>query len=295
VIDSEPGPHDDAAVAVASERDQRLFVALVALRDAAQKTGPATDRHWRVVYDWLEATFVPRRADDSELTQRAVLRVMDAVGGLEATSPRAAARWLGTIRKRIAMDASRTRIRARERQVGIGSRVGEVELVDEGPRPDEGGGRGDAHARLEALEESLRDRIGTLVDARTQDARKRVGDRLRADAAIARAVHRRGEAEIRDALGAAAPPSRDALYKWVERGRELVLATLDAWAAEPGLSPEQLELLAVYRGILAGRRVDAGKARPARRGPRQSGNALHVLSADNEPDSRPPSRREGRS
>lgn len=282
-------------MAVATERDQRLFAALTALREARDRSAPALDRHWRVVYGWIEASFPPRQPDDAELAQLTVLRVMDAVERLEATTPRAAAHWLGTIRKRIGVDAGRSRSRARVRQVGIGSGADEIELVDLGPRPDEDGQSGVADARLAAVEEQLRDRIGALVDARTADARKRIGDRLRADAALARTVRRLGEAELRETLGSAAPSSRDALYKWVERGRELVLAALDVWMAEPGLPATELGVLAMFREIVGERRADAGKARPDRRGPRQSGGVLDVHSARGKPRQRSPSRREGRS
>ena len=86
-----------------------------------------------------------------------------------------------------------------------------------------------------------------------------------------RGLDRDAESPLVDRLEAdapgrdAGPLGRDRIYKWVERGRPIVVAALDRWASRCGEGSIEAGIAAVVREIVEARRVDAGKPRPDRR------------------------------
>lgn len=81
-------------------------------------------------------------------------------------------------------------------------------------------------------------------------------------------MHEEDAPAIEAALAPHAAPSRDALYKWIERGRAVLLDVADAWLAELDGDDSDARLVPeVLRQLVEVRRADAGVARPARRKP----------------------------
>ncbi len=285
---------------------KRLFEALVALREAEDPSAPTLWPEWNDVSHWLDVRFGARERDHDEIRQRTLLRVMRHVESLEAKGPAGAEAWLRRIYERLRID----RIRARKRDpVEEGLRV----VRNDGALPPVDRLRAPEPARAIDEDEALAAAMARVVDAvdhwlegHVKNAQKRLGDRQRAQVALASIVWGLGYEGIVERLGLEPPPGRPTVYKWVERGREQVLRPALAFWAETARDDEAVVLLTGALGELldGSRRADAGKPRPARRKKRPApatGDGVPVSRAPGETSvqagSRPRSRsrRKGRS
>ena len=90
---------------------------------------------------------------------------------------------------------------------------------------------------------------------------------MQARAAWLRLVTMADATAIEQAIAPTAANSRDALYKWIERGRTQLIEVLDAWLAELGgdADPDDRRVPQTLRDIFGERRADAGVPRPDRR------------------------------
>lgn len=243
-----------------------LVAHLTVLRDAADPTHPAMAAHWREVSRWLEAAFPGRRPEQEDARQETLVSLFRSVGRMQAIAPLQAAKWVSTIHRRKRIDAARSGASdpvqaalryARDDHDG-GSPIDRLEA----PAPEEPPPPMSLVDELlaEALEQVARMLEETEPKASTRQLRLR-----QAQAALLRLVRRLDAEAIVEALAVDEPVSKARLYKWVERGRAVVLAGLDRWGAGPD-SPGE-DVLDVLRTVTSARRADAGRARGKRRDP----------------------------
>ena len=103
------------------------------------------------------------------------------------------------------------------------------------------------------------ERVAVWIAHNVKSPVKRQGDLRRAQVALLANVRGFGYDAIVEALSVTPPPSKAAVYKWIERGREQVLLpALSEW--------EHPVAAALIEQLIDSRRGDAGKPRPKRRG-----------------------------
>ncbi|MDW8361448.1 MAG: sigma factor [Myxococcales bacterium] len=228
-----------------------------ALRRLRNREGLPSDPAWRIVRN---ATFelarrhARSRADAEDAAQAAAIRVLRSVHHARLESPAAARAWLRRIVVRIVIDQSRerkARLVAPERLAALV----EAPPTAQPPAPDE------------ILEHVMRRLDAHLTEAETRPS-KRLADRRRAELALRRNLLGQDlDVLARDA----ADLSRDALSKWIERGRERILVPmLEASLRERAIPLEERTVLeTALHALRRARRADSGRPRPDRRKPRQ--------------------------
>jgi len=243
-----------------------LFDALSALRDAGDPFDRRHDAAWRVIDAHLRASFPGDGADADEARQETLIAIGRGVTSMSATVPLQAAKWIVTIHRRKIVD----HVRARKRDPahrGL-DRDAESPLVDRLEADDRRPLGPAAIARVIATVEEEVD--GYLAETEPSPAERQLR-RIQARAALHRHVL---EADLEDLLRVleadapgrdAGPLGRDRIYKWVERGRPIVVAALDRWASRCGEGSIEAGIAVAVREIVEARRVDAGKPRPDRR------------------------------
>lgn len=243
-----------------------LFDALVALRDGGDPLDRRHDARWRTIDAWLRATFPAVDADADEARQETLLAIARGVVSMEASVPAQAMKWISIIHRRKKIDGLRVRSRDPVRRGldrgGQGDElpplVEQIAGIDE-PRVDP--------AAIERILETVEEHVeAILAEDHEHSPAGRHLRRLQARATLRRLVLEADFEELTRSLDADEPLTRDRVYKWVERGRPLVLAALDRWIAEEGEGTMVASIAAVVRGIVEARRSDAGRARPERRG-----------------------------
>lgn len=237
-----------------------LFDALSALRDAGDPLDRRHDARWRTIDAYLRATFPAEGAEADEARQETLIAIGRAVGQMEAAVPLQAAKWIATIHRRKVVDGVRARRRDPARS-GL-DREGDASLVDRLEADDRPSVGPDAIARVVA---ALEDEIDAHLLEVERSAVKRQLHRTQARAAVHRLLLEADFDEIVRALDAGEALGRDRVYKWVERGRPVVLAALERWARRAGEGSTEAGIADAIREIVEARRADAGQPRPSRR------------------------------
>lgn len=250
---------------------------MLALRDAAQAAeneGKGAFVHprahakaWSVVHGYL-VRVIQRRSDGAQgddFAQLSILKVQRSIAGLRAETPAACEAWLRRVYQSVRIDHFRKNDVVEEALRSVSARE-EGHPLERVAAPEPVRARLD-EADLDVVVGRVMDEVDAFLHVHVKREAKRLGDRTRAEVAVLAGVRGHSVDEIRAQLPAAQAVSRDALYKWVERGREQVLIpTLTAWLERPSLPEDDAQ---VPRGLLQvlteARRSDAGRARPQRR------------------------------
>jgi hypothetical protein len=245
---------------------ETLYAALDELRTAAQPAHPRHHGAWGIVGAFL--AHLDRRAE-ADTRQETLIKVLRGVRTFSGQTPGEAVAWLRTVHQRRARDVWRTvqnepvRTALHEQRTRDGDETPLVErLAGPALRADF-----QREARLDATRDALFARLERHLAATTQSAKVREMRRVQARVAWLRLVREADGAEL---IRAAAPMevnSLDQVYKWVERGRGLLIEVLDAGAPpqEGETDVDDPDVRAALREIFATRRADAGIARPERR------------------------------
>jgi hypothetical protein len=239
---------------------ESLYDALSALRASTAPLTRVHDAHWKVVESWLRVSFPGRGAENEEAHQETLIAIGRNVQSMQASVPLQAVRWVKTIHQRKKVDLLRARsrnpvLRGLEK-TSSESRVSEVEQLES---------QGDPSLDPEAAE-----RIVSIVEAqveiylRSSDTAPSMRHlkRLQSRAALRRLVLEADFDELCAALATGEPMTRDRVYKWVERGRAVVLAALDDWVSREGATSMAADVASALREIIGKRRSDQGRARP---------------------------------
>jgi hypothetical protein len=245
---------------------ETLFDALVALREGGDPLDRRHDARWRTIEAWLRETFPARGPDADEARQETLLAIGRGVVAMEARVPQQAMKWISTIHKRKKIDGIRVRSRDPIRRAldRGGSAAAEGSLVDR--LEADGEPRVDARA-IERIVETIEEHVEALLAEELERApAARHLRRLQARATLHRLLLEADFEELSRMLDADEPLTRDRVYKWVERGRPLVLAAVDRWIAHDGEGTLVPQIAAVVRELVEARRADAGVPRPERRG-----------------------------
>lgn len=238
---------------------EELLGALGRLRDAAR--GVRRDRtrelaDWRVVDAFVRRNRAAMGEDGDDIAQDALIAIARHVGTLDAEDPGAVVAWVTRIVRHKKIDRIRRRAIERkqlEPSTGETSAVDLLERDDGGPIDEQALGR-----LVEAVEEGLIAYVATLRLAPAEAHLRR----LQARATLHRVL---GESvpELRAILALDESVTTERLWKWIERGRPTLDATLERLiAAHEGDAAAVFEAL---REALHVRRADAGIARPSRR------------------------------
>jgi hypothetical protein len=120
---------------------------------------------------------------------------------------------------------------------------------------------------IEAVVERLLAHVGLALEETERNESKRLLRATQAKACVLRLVHEADAEAIAAALDVGEPLAKDRIYKWIERGRPVVLLGLEHW--ERASAPEDVEhvqdIARALREIVEERRADAGLPRPTRR------------------------------
>lgn len=235
---------------------EAVFAALERLRQSEDALDRAHDAEYRVLDSWLRSHgSAAERSDD--VIQQSLLSVGRAVGRMEATSPKAALRWLGVVRRSRGRDALRATLHdpVAKGLVGTDQAPSVEGLAAPLSRPA-------SREPLLALFAALEQEVDRLSEAGRVRVTLRHLRRVQARLTLHRVVLGADAQELMDLSGQQPPPTKEQIYKWVERGRAVVLAALEAWVAT---EPEQRDVAETLAELVRERRVDAGVARKAAR------------------------------
>lgn len=219
-----------------------LYTALDTVRRA---TGARDAAAWLVIEQSVRRALPSHR--DEDVRQDALLRIVLHVRDLATDDPVGARAWVHAVCRSQLVNELRARFRLRV--VSLDDETKSVELAELRPPP-----RGLAEPVLRQLDE----RIVAHARGTARSAASRERRVAQARAAIRRLVLEESLPEVA-VLVPAAPPL---LTKWVERGRRVVLETIDA---ERARDPDGAELFDHVATLMRKRRADAGKPRPTRR------------------------------
>ncbi len=249
-----------------------LFEHLVALRDAENPTHPRHDRRWREVSRWLEQAYPGRAEGTEDARQEALASLFRNVGAMRAEGPLQAAKWVMTIVRRKRVDSIRlsgrdpvlSALRAEPRGADARPLLERIAAEDPGA---------DGAALLDRVVSTALEHVRGALEETVPNAQKRLLRFTQAQATLLRLVCEEDAAAIEDALGHGEPLTRDRLYKWVERGRPVVLLGLDRWerSLEEDEREDEAPVIAVLRELMEERRADVGVPRPERRRDRTEG------------------------
>jgi len=237
-----------------------LLETLSALRDADDPASTRLAWAWRSLSDHLDRRYRLEHRVHDDVRQRTLLKVMTAARAMEAGTEGRAEAWLRQVHKSAHMDHHRSRggqlmdkaLRATPKDDSATwlERVGPRTEAQDARPEDEG-------AAIDAAIEAVLDRAAVFVGETITQPKKRNASLLRAQVALMANIRGMDTPAIIAALDRDPPPSKAAVYKWVERGREQVLVpALEAWD-----HPIAATLSAHLEGC---RRGDAGKTRPNR-------------------------------
>lgn len=234
-----------------------LFDALLRLRDAADLSAPSLRAAWRTVDTAVQGRVVANARGFPDVVpdahQVTMLAIVRSVARLRATAPTEASRWLWeicTARTRDVIRYEQRQFRNRERGLNgspaeLESLVGEPPIATSPPDPD-------------LLWSCLAPHLEALADQHREPAQRM----LTSMATFLRVI---GELEA-DAIAARIAPgaSRDLIYKWVERGRPMLLGAIARWWRSTRSDLER-SIAAELEELVEVRRADVGIERPERR------------------------------
>lgn len=240
---------------------EELFAALSRLRELAPEAAGRERAEWRIVERWLRANH-PRGRDVEDVHQETLIAIARHVSTLEATHAGGAVRWVNTIRKRKLIDLVRHESRSPAR-LGLA-----YAPADDGSMPVDLLERDDARPvdpqALELLVEAVEVAIGEHADATWTNAIDRQLRRLQGRATLQRSLGQDLDG-IRRALALGPDLGDDRIYKWIERGRPVLLAALARIREDA--SEEVVPVIDVLVELASARRVDAGRPRRPRTSP----------------------------
>lgn len=222
---------------------EKIQTALLALK-ATENPFLGNADVWKVLSQYAQASF-----SDADLRQETLIAVGRNVQSFAGDSPLSGIKWLNVIYR----NKERDRFRSERRKK---SNLRPLELGDEDPIE----AIADDREKSFTLEhhETLYHRLDALVSAHLRGAKPTLyySQLTQARAAILRLVFDEDAGTIKERLGADdAPPDR--IYKWVERGRELMKQALEAELAS---CPDETWINVAIQ-IVSERRADAGRAR----------------------------------
>lgn len=251
-----------------------LFEHLVALRDAENALHPRHDRSWREVSRWLEQAYPGRAEGIEDARQEALASLFRNVGGMRAESPLQAAKWVMTIVRRKRVDA----IRLAGRDPVLKALRAEPSGPDARPLLERIAAEDaavDGAAHLDRVVTTALEHVRRALEETVPNAAKRLLRFTQAQAALLRLVCEEDADAIAGALDHGEPVSRDRVYKWIERGRPVVLQGLARWERSLGEDErgDEAPVIAVLREFVEERRADIGVPRPERRKDRTEGGA----------------------
>lgn len=243
-----------------------LYEHLTALRDAADASDPRHDRRWREVARWLEQAFPGTGRDTQDARQEALISLMRHVPHMRAEGPLQAAKWVSTIVRRKRVDVLRARGKdlvhqALEREVHRADGIAQLDRVGvEDTLPAD-------PSVLDRLVTTVLEHVHRALEESEPNAAKRQLRRTQAQATLLRLVCEADADALASALDHGEPLSKERLYKWVERGRPVVLLGLDRWerVTHPDELDEVAPVIAALRELAEERRTDAGVPRLERR------------------------------
>jgi DNA-directed RNA polymerase specialized sigma24 family protein len=240
----------------AMDHDTPILSALRSI--AAHRRGKAdrtaVEREWSVVISYVteRAHKMGARGLADELVQTVVLKVLPAVPKLRANTEGEARSWLNAITRNALTDLRRAAQRELGRSSGMEPEdVGVVPYAEQEEKRD----------RAE-IGERLWHFVQAHIDGPDVKAFRRRKTELHAMACVLRIRERASADEIKKRLDE--PDMKDSLVdKWVERGREVVLAALEVW--KQTADEHELDDVKALVEMFSKRRRDAGQPRPARR------------------------------
>ncbi|HJL03280.1 MAG TPA: hypothetical protein RMH85_22270 [Polyangiaceae bacterium LLY-WYZ-15_(1-7)] len=255
--------------------EDAVYEALDALRRGARggfEQGGMEERALRDALRTLLAFFDARfgkRSHHDEVAQRALIKAHRYADRFEGSVPAQAAAWLTRIYRTQLIDLHRASLNdpLGKRRDGRDAFELMEQVADEASSAPPPG----AEADLERMLERLLDDVDDWLEGAQKRAAVRAAWRRNAELALLSKVRQQSAEELAAAVGGA---NRDTLYKWVERGRDRVLLPAIGALRSRLDSEEHAGEDAAYARFLAqleelldgGRRADAGKPRPARRG-----------------------------
>ena len=238
-----------------------LLEILEVLRDAEDLASTELAWAWRGLSDYIDRRHRLKDREHDDVRQRTLLKVMGAIGRMEADTPGRAAAWLRRVHGSARVDHHRTlgtklmddalKTTPKDGDVSFMDRVGPVTDAEDEPQRDE-------EEALEAALDQVLERAEAWIANNVKSPVKRQGDLRRAQVALLANVRGYDYDAIVAALDISSAPSKGAVYKWIERGREQVLLpALEGWDDPVATALGEL--------LVGARRADAGKARPQRR------------------------------
>lgn len=246
---------------------EKLYAALDELRRTTESGHARHGGAWRTVADFLRLED-PRGSDDAR--QETLINVLRSVRSFEGLSAGEAVRWLRTVHRNRTRDLWRASTRDPVRE-GLERVRPDADLaasaVERLPAPEPTCAP-HAMAALALTRDAIFTRLEAHLEHQGLGAAKRELRRLQARAAWLRLVQEEDAETIEGLLAPHAVPSRAALYKWVERGRDVLLDVLATWTTELEGTDDATDARRVplaLEEIMKERRADAGVARPARR------------------------------
>jgi hypothetical protein len=251
-----------------------LFEHLVTLRDAEDATHPRHDRRWREISAWLERAYPGRAEGVEDARQEALASLVRNVAGMRAEGPLQAAQWVMTIVRRKRVDA----IRLSARDPVLTAMRAEPRGSDTRPLLERIAGEeseGDRAAHVARVVSTTLEHVRKALEDTVPSPAKRLMRATQAQAALLRLVCEEDAEAIGDALSHGEPVTRDRVYKWIERGRPVVLMGLERWqeSLDEDEREEGMLVIAVLRELVEERRADIGLPRPERRKDRTEGGA----------------------
>lgn len=250
----------------------RFYEHLSVLRDAEDPSAPEHAQRWREIARWLEQAFPGTRRETDDARQEALISLLRHVRSMRAEGPLQAAKWVATIVRRKRVDV----LRMRTRDPVASALATEPRSEDVTPFVDrlaaESGAPHDPRA-LSALVTTILDHAHRALEETEKSAVKRQLRRTQAHATLLRLVCDADADAIASALDHGEPVTKDRIYKWIERGRAVVLLGLDRWerTAAEDERDEVVPVIAIVREQVEERRADAGVPRPDRRKDRPEG------------------------
>ena len=235
-----------------------LYGALDSLRQSEDPLAPHHGPAWATVRAWIRGR--GRGNDAEDIEQEALFAIMRNVKRMTAETSLAAAKWIAIILKHKHID----QIRARHVDAldhGLSHRR-DHEPLDDLPADNESRA---TPALLEDRYARIEDAIVRFVETSESRPALRLTKRAQGRAAYFRLLRELDSADVEAAIGFAEPIGKDRLYKWIERGREVVTQAMEAWVAQMPNDPEIAAIRDVVVETMGARRADAGQPRLERR------------------------------
>ena len=236
-----------------------LYDALDVLRRSDEPFDPRNDAAWRVVSVWARGRAPSRDRRHDDVVQETLLAIARYVPEMDATTPRAAAKWATTILRRKQIDVLR-----QDAIDAVAKGLGEPDTSLDALNAED---PSVPPALLDAEHRRIESVVLAAIEEGEPSAAVRLTRRSMARAAIYRLVLELEPDAIEARLALAEPVGKERLYKWIERGRALVADAMRGWAQAHPSEADVQAISEVVIELVEARRADAGKPRPERRKP----------------------------